>query len=142
MQPLEPVTGTLPSGTGTLGQAYRLDTYQLVTVPMAERGIFGPAASQSGLTYYTFLVQIESLDPTYSTHYNPLSFTMRDDQGFEYQATYADQARQPALHFGDLVKGEKIQGWLTMEGPVATTYVELAYRSNMGGEAIFRAALP
>ena len=142
MQPLKPVAGTLPSGTGTLGQPFQLDTYQLVTVPKAERGIFGPAPSQSDFTYYTFLVQIESLDPTYSTAYNPLSFVMRDDQDFEYQATFADQALQPALHFGQLVKGEKIQGWLTMEGPVATTYVELVYRSNMGGEAVIRAAVP
>ncbi len=141
VQELEAIQSGLPPGTASLGKAVRLDDYQIITVPNAERVVSATPDAPGGTTY-TFLVQLESLDPTYSTSYNPLSFVMRDDQGFEYQPLFGSEARQPALSFGDLTTGEKVQGWLTMSGPATTSYVELVYRSDMAGEAIIRAAAP
>lgn len=138
-QPLLPASD-IPEGTATLGDRVELPQFQFIELPRAERGALPESDPGPGATYYTFVVAIEAIDA--STTYNPLYFKMRDDQGFEYEAL--DPGRQPSLKSGDLLHGQRLQGWLTFAGPVDTAYVDLVYTpvSFYGGQAIFRVATP
>ena len=130
----------LPAGMTTLGQRAELPQYQYIELVQAERGQLASIEPEPGWIHYTFLVSIEAIDA--ATTYNPLYFKMRDDQAFEFWSF--DAGQQPALRYGDLLTGQRIQGWLSFLAPVETGHVDLVYTpvSFYGGQAIFRVTIP
>ncbi len=129
-----------PSADHTIGDRVVLidffeEEQSAITV---QEAILLPESAPDDGSRYAFLVEIEALAP--SIHYNPTSFTMFDDESFEYQP---ESGQQPELGFGDLPRGRKVRGWLTFTGPDAPGYVELQWASIEGDEPILvRALLP
>lgn len=57
-------------------------------------------------------VTIESVDRDDGA-YNPLYFKVKDEDGFEYTASFF--APSPTLSAGDLAPGERARGWISFE---------------------------
>ena len=57
--------------------------------------------------------------------YNPLYFTVRDSQGYEYDVSLV--APSPSLNAGTLYKGEKVRGNIAFEVPVKARGLVITY---------------
>lgn len=59
---------------------------------------------------------------------NPLFVSVKDSNGYEYNAALFD-AKQPTLKSqNDLPKGDKVRGWLTFEVPADATGLVMTYK--------------
>lgn len=56
---------------------------------------------------------IENVSREEETPYNPLYFSLKDNEGFEYNTAIA--APDPSLLSGSLPKGEKVRGFVAFE---------------------------
>jgi hypothetical protein len=72
--------------------------------------IFNP---ESGNTYLVLEVLIENVSRSEDTPYNPMYFSLKDADGFEYSITMASP--DPSLKSGDLRKGDKARGFVSFE---------------------------
>ncbi len=84
--------------------------------------------------YVGLLVQYRCV--TGSCDYNPYDFTLRDDDGEEFDTSFSNF--EPDLNSGDLRKGSKAKGYITYE--LKPGKYDLEYRSNAfsGDVAVWR----
>lgn len=130
----------------TLGQPVEIEDETLLEVV---EGWVEPAQT-ARQARYTFLVRFsypvpESPDPfgVSAGYYNAIGFSVRDDQGFEYDVNQGGMnTRQPELLFGNLTEGQNVQGWVTFEAPLETAYVDLVYGPVSRDPATFRVLVP
>lgn len=66
-----------------------------------------------GYVYLVLDVTIENVGRNGSTPYNSLYFSVKDSDGYQYNAN--SFAREPGLKAGELPKGDKVRGFLAFE---------------------------
>lgn len=77
-------------------------------------------------TYVGFLVRYECV--VGSCDYNPYDFTVRDDEGQEFEPSFGGSF-QPELQSGSLVKGRKAKGYISYDLQPGAYYIE--YRASL-----------
>lgn len=88
-----------------------------------------------GNKWIAALVEIEGINPDGAT-YNPFFFKVRDEQGFEYDASLFG-GKEPALQSSnELQPGTKIKGWVTFEVPETATTFALVYAPGFFTEPV------
>lgn len=68
---------------------------------------------------------IENTERENGAAYSPLYFSVKDTEGFEYEATF--NYIDPALHAGNMPLGDKVRGNVVFEVPLTVTSLTLAY---------------
>lgn len=96
--------------------------------------------AKDGNTFIVAEVLIENVGADKSP-YNPLYFTIKDGDGFEYNATIDTSG--PALKSGELAKGEKARGTIAVEVKKEAKGLVLQYKPIvLGGSDAIKVALP
>ncbi len=81
-----------------------------------------------GYIFLNISVLIENIERD-ELHYNPLQFSLKDGDGFEYSASLF--SKQPSLKDGDLAKGEKVRGYITFEIPETSSGLVLRFETAL-----------
>lgn len=106
-----------------------------LTVTKVERatqlGQFNKA--DDGKEFVVAEVIIENVSADNKVPYNPLYFTVKDGEGFEYNAQLV--AGDQALKSGDLAKGEKARGNVAFEVKKDTKGLVMEYKPLVVGES-------
>jgi len=98
----------------------------VLTVLNAENMIkMGYLTADPGYIYLVLDVTIENVGRNEDTPYNPLYFSVKDSDGYEYNATLF--AREPSLKSGDLPKGEKVRGYIAFKVRSTSKEMVLSY---------------
>jgi hypothetical protein len=128
-QPLAPD----PSAEYTVGDSIRFTDGETDQADLAVLdAVMLPLGPSTTTPRYAFLVEITGLDDI-GFLYNILDFTLFDDESFEYLPLF-DGGQEPALNSGELTPGQKVRGWLTFDGPVSSSFVELQYAPELAIE--------
>lgn len=80
---------------------------------------------EPGNTYLVVEVIIENISRDDETPYNPLYFSVKDADGFQYNVTML--APDPALSSGKLVKGDKVRGNVAFEVKETASGLVISY---------------
>jgi hypothetical protein len=136
--PSEPsAAASVTSDAYTVGDRIQLGNEEYFTVVEVDLAVdttgmvFQPDA---GNKFIAALVAIEGINPEGAT-YNPFFFTVRDDQGFEYN--FSPFGKEPALQSSnDLAPGDVVQGWVNFEVPGTAASFVLVYAPGFFNEPV------
>jgi hypothetical protein len=130
----QPTSGPATQATSTtyrVGDRVRIGDDQFfglleVDLDVEPSGIAKPG---EGKKWIAVLAEIEGIAAT-GASYNPLFFTVRDSDGFEYAFTLF--GKEPSLKSSnDLAPGDKVRGWVTFEVPKSATGLTLRYEAGL-----------
>lgn len=85
----------------------------------------GYATAEEGKIIVDIEVVIENLSRDSKVPYNPMYFTIKDSEGYEYNMTFG--SLEPALQSGDLAIGERARGHVAFEVPEGAVGLIVSY---------------
>lgn len=119
-------TAQAVSAPGKVGDAVVGDSTSLTVSKVTRADAIGQfQKAQAGSTFVIAEVIIENVGAD-KVPYNPLYFTIKDADGFEYSATISTDPQ--ALKTGELAKGEKARGTVAIEVKEAAKGLVLQYK--------------
>jgi hypothetical protein len=113
--PVQPVFTTLqpqPS-IGWIGKRIELGGMALTVLDASRWASVDTWTPDEGYTFLVIEVIIENTGKRDELPYNPLYFSIKDNEGFEYNTSFF--SANPSLKSGTILKGDKVRGLVTFE---------------------------
>jgi hypothetical protein len=107
--PLPPPT----QNVGVVGERRETGGIALTILNVSKVNSIGIWTPDAGNVFLVIEVTIENVNRDDETPYNPLYFSVKDSDGFEYNTAIA--APDPSLQSGNLPKGDKVRGFVAFE---------------------------
>jgi hypothetical protein len=101
------------SSIGSIGETVESGGIALTVFNVSKAGSIDIWTPDSGNVFLVIEVAIENVNRNEETPYNPLYFSVKDGDGFEYTTSFASP--EPSLHSGSLLKGDKVRGFVAFE---------------------------
>lgn len=98
---------------GVVGERRETGGISLTILSVSKANNIGIWTPDSGNVFLVIEVIIENVSRDDETPYNPLYFSVKDSEGFEYNTAIA--APDPSLQSGKLSKGDKVRGFVAFE---------------------------
>jgi hypothetical protein len=111
---IDPTETPLPvSSVGAIGESQEAGGIAVTVFDVYKAESIGIWTPDSGNVYLVIEVLIENVNRDDEAPYNPLYFSVKDNDGFE--STSSISAPDPSLHSGTLPKGDKVRGFVAFE---------------------------
>lgn len=107
--PLPPPT----QNVGVVGERRESGGIALTILNVSKANSISIWTPDSGNVFLIIEVVIENVSRDEEAPYNPLYFSVKDSEGFEYNTAIA--APDPSLQSGNLPKGDKVRGFVAFE---------------------------
>ncbi len=107
--PLPPPT----QNAGVVGERRETGGIALTVLSVSKANNISIWSPDAGNIFLIIEVLIENVSRDEETPYNPLYFSIKDSEGFEYSTAIA--APDPSLQSGNLPKGDKVRGFVAFE---------------------------
>jgi hypothetical protein len=125
-----PATAEPVAAANKLGTKVQVGTEQFITAAKTAEYKDKYLKPAKGSKYLAVLVTVEGISSEGSS-YNPLYFTVRDAEGYEYNVSLI--GKEPMLGASnDLAAGKTVKGWVTFEVPKTAEGLTLVYSPVMG----------
>lgn len=111
--PLPPPTEIPSNSIGALGERIEKGGIALTVLNASKTTDISFMQAQSGNIYLVIEVLIENVSRDDETPYNAMYFSVKDESGYEYQTAFASP--DPSLTSGNLIKGDKVRGFIAFE---------------------------
>ncbi len=110
------------SSIGMLGERVEKQGIAITVLSATKTNTAAFTVPSGGNIYLVIDVVIENVSRDEETPYNPLYFSVKDGNSYQYQTTLL--APDPSLSAGSLIKGDKVRGFVAFEvRNVSTNYI-------------------